>query len=88
MAVVVVSVRSWALSRHPIRRVQTPRAASFLVHEMAEPSWQEQLRLRLAERNNKESAFSSIIEQCKPLILPPTNFIQFDLRRSQVSSTN
>jgi autophagy-related protein 16 len=32
---------------------------------MAEPPWQETLRLRLAERNAKESAFASIIEQCK-----------------------
>lgn len=31
---------------------------------MAEPSWQELLRLRLAERNAKESAFAPIIEQC------------------------
>jgi autophagy-related protein 16-1 len=33
---------------------------------MAEPSWQELLRLRLSERNARESAFSSIIEQCTP----------------------
>lgn len=32
---------------------------------MAEPSWQETLRLRLAERNARESAFAPIIEQCK-----------------------
>jgi hypothetical protein len=32
---------------------------------MTEPSWQELLRLRLVERNNKESAFAPIIEQCK-----------------------
>ena len=32
---------------------------------MAEPSWQETLRLRLAERNARESAFASIIEQCQ-----------------------
>ena len=31
---------------------------------MAEPVWQELLRLRLAERNAKESAFSPVIEQC------------------------
>lgn len=31
---------------------------------MAEPSWQELLRLRLAERNAKESSFAPIIEQC------------------------
>ncbi|KAF8167894.1 ATG16-domain-containing protein [Crassisporium funariophilum] len=34
---------------------------------MAEPSWQELLRLRLAERNNKESAFAPIIEQYRRL---------------------
>ena len=31
---------------------------------MAEPAWQELLRLRLAERNAKDSAFAPIIEQC------------------------
>jgi autophagy-related protein 16 len=31
---------------------------------MAEPAWQELLRLRLAERNSKESAFAPVIEQC------------------------
>ncbi len=31
---------------------------------MAEPVWQELLRLRLAERNAKESAFAPVIEQC------------------------
>jgi autophagy-related protein 16 len=34
---------------------------------MAEPSWQELLRLRLVERNNSESAFAPIIEQCMPI---------------------
>ncbi|PPQ85729.1 hypothetical protein CVT25_003107 [Psilocybe cyanescens] len=34
---------------------------------MAEPSWQELLRLRLAERNNTESAFAPIIEQYRRL---------------------
>ena len=34
---------------------------------MAEPPWQELLRLRLAERNAKESAFAPIIEQCVSL---------------------
>ncbi|KAF9535812.1 ATG16-domain-containing protein [Crepidotus variabilis] len=34
---------------------------------MAEPSWQETLRLRLVERNNKESAFAPIIEQYRRL---------------------
>lgn len=34
---------------------------------MAEPSWQELLRHRLAERNAKESAFASIIEQYRRL---------------------
>lgn len=30
----------------------------------AEPAWQELLRLRLVERNSKESAYAHIIEQC------------------------
>jgi len=34
---------------------------------MAEPLWQEQLRLRLTERNAKESAYASIIEQYRRL---------------------
>ncbi|KAF8912871.1 ATG16-domain-containing protein [Gymnopilus junonius] len=34
---------------------------------MAEPSWQELLRLRLAERNNNESAFAPVIEQYRRL---------------------
>jgi len=34
---------------------------------MAEPSWQELLRLRLVERNNTESAFAPIIEQYRRL---------------------
>ncbi|KAF8973777.1 ATG16-domain-containing protein [Flammula alnicola] len=34
---------------------------------MAEPSWQELLRLRLAERNTSESAFAPIIEQYRRL---------------------
>ena len=39
---------------------------------MAEPAWQELLRLRLAERNAKESAFAPVIEQCTcmPLSVP------------------
>lgn len=32
---------------------------------MADPSWQEQLRLRLLERNARESSHASIIEQCR-----------------------
>ncbi|KAG6845955.1 hypothetical protein H0H87_011003 [Tephrocybe sp. NHM501043] len=35
--------------------------------QMAEPVWQEQLRLRLTERNAKESAYASIIEQYRRL---------------------
>jgi hypothetical protein len=31
---------------------------------MAEPAWQELLRLRLADRNSKESSFAPIIDQC------------------------
>ncbi|KAK7064438.1 ATG16 domain-containing protein [Favolaschia claudopus] len=34
---------------------------------MAEPAWQELLRLRLVERNARESAFSPIIEQYRKL---------------------
>ncbi|TFY83976.1 hypothetical protein EWM64_g37 [Hericium alpestre] len=34
---------------------------------MAEPAWQELLRLRLAERNSRESAFAPIIEQYRRL---------------------
>ncbi|KAJ3569279.1 hypothetical protein NP233_g5154 [Leucocoprinus birnbaumii] len=34
---------------------------------MAEPSWQELLRLRLIERDAKESSFSSVIEQYRRL---------------------
>ncbi|KAL0950908.1 hypothetical protein HGRIS_007667 [Hohenbuehelia grisea] len=34
---------------------------------MAEPSWQETLRLRLTERDARESAYSSIIEQYRRL---------------------
>ncbi|KAI6133238.1 ATG16-domain-containing protein [Pisolithus croceorrhizus] len=33
---------------------------------MAEPSWQETIRIRLVERNAKQTAFASIIEQCRP----------------------
>jgi hypothetical protein len=39
------------------------------IPRMAEPAWQELLRLRLAERNARESAFSPIIEQCTPYLL-------------------
>jgi autophagy-related protein 16 len=31
---------------------------------MAEPSWQEVLRVRLAERNEREATFAPFIEQC------------------------
>ncbi len=58
----------------PILAVQTPRLTKVMsssrAHQplffntMAEPSWQETLRLRLVERNNRDSAFASIIEQC------------------------
>ena len=37
--------------------------------DMGEPSWQEMLRLRLVERNAKESAYSPIIEQCTSMLL-------------------
>ena len=64
---VLVKVRStWGIHKTQLGVFKLRAAAlSSLFNEMAEPSWQEQLRLRLAERNNRESAFSSIIEQCK-----------------------
>ncbi|CAK5280124.1 unnamed protein product [Mycena citricolor] len=37
------------------------------VRKMAEPAWQEVLRLRLTERNVRESSFSPIIEQYRKL---------------------
>jgi autophagy-related protein 16-1 len=43
---------------------------------MAEPAWQELLRLRLAERNSRESSFAPIIEQCMYLSFFP--FENFD----------
>jgi hypothetical protein len=52
---------------------------------MAEPAWQELLRLRLVERNAKESAFSPVIEQCAcmgPTHRPPLPF--FPLYSSMV----
>jgi hypothetical protein len=45
---------------------------------MAEPVWQELLRLRLAERNAKESAFAPIIEQCVYLPRPFSSSTNFD----------
>ena len=45
-------------------------------HTMGEPSWQETLRLRLVERNAKESAYAPIIEQCTCI------FVASDLPRS------
>jgi hypothetical protein len=46
---------------------------------MAEPAWQELLRLRLAERNAKESAFAPVIEQCTcTFVRPPFPFIFID----------
>ena len=35
---------------------------------MAEPLWQETLRIRLVERNARESAYSPIIEQCTSML--------------------
>lgn len=57
---------------------------SDVLDTMAEPSWQEQIRLRLAERNAKQNAFASIIEQCPysfPLIF--AQLIQADRRLAQ-----
>lgn len=57
---------------------------------MAEPSWQELLRLRLVERNNKESAFAPIIEQCKLFVVYRVLclFKDTDPPRSQTCSAN
>jgi hypothetical protein len=45
---------------------------------MAEPAWQELLRLRLAERNAKDSAFAPVIEQCTCMpFVRFTTFIPF-----------
>ena len=41
---------------------------------MAEPAWQELLRLRLADRNSKESSFAPIIDQCMYLHSYPPLF--------------
>ena len=43
---------------------------------MAEPTWQETLRLRLVERNARESTYAPIIEQCTCI------FVASDLPRS------
>ena len=42
----------------------TSTRLTVLRPNMAEPAWQEILRVRLVERNARESAYSSIIEQC------------------------
>lgn len=55
--------------------IETPHEGAGVgsVGLMAEPSWQELLRLRLIERDAAESSFSSVIEQClsSPLFRPP-----------------
>ena len=40
--------------------------------DMAEPSWQETLRLRLVERNARESSYAPIIEQCMSFPISPS----------------
>ena len=61
---------------------------------MAEPVWQELLRLRLAERNAKESAFAPVIEQCTctPWVASSLSFIFIDClpipQRSAAGTTN
>lgn len=53
---------------------------------MAEPSWQETLRLRLVERDAKDGAYAGIIEQCK---LPCQNAHQvLTISRSQIGSAD
>ena len=55
----------------PFHTPQSPR--------MAEPAWQETLRLRLVERNARESTYAPIIEQCTCMFvasaMPHTSFI-------------
>ncbi len=68
-------------------------AAHSLIALMAEPVWQELLRLRLAERNAKESAFSPVIEQCTCMpCLFPFSCISIDwlpdTQRSSACTTN
>ncbi|KAF7789884.1 hypothetical protein EIP86_000832 [Pleurotus ostreatoroseus] len=65
---------------------------------MAEPAWQEALRLRLVERNARESAYSPIIEQCAYKFLASDQldsgfYISPDLaprmlKRSQIGTTD
>ena len=51
-------------------RCPSPHHTRYPVR-MAEPTWQETLRNRLVDRNAKESAYSTIIEQCTcPFPLP------------------
>ncbi len=54
---------------------------------MAEPSWQEHLRLRLAERNAREATFKPIIDQCARVLYDPP-FMGFTPIRPQVSTAN
>lgn len=44
------------------------RRALAAPSSMGEPSWQETLRIRLVERNARESAYSPIIEQCTSML--------------------
>ena len=53
---------------------------------MAEPSWQETLRLRLVERDAKDGAYAGIIEQCKLLCQSPHQVLT--ISRSQIGSAN
>lgn len=58
---------------------------------MAEPSWQEVLRLRLAERNEREAVFAPFIEQCMSFYRPFLGsymLIQLDGKRSKACSAN
>lgn len=56
---------------------------------MAEPLWQELLRVRLTERNAKESAYSPIIEQCTWLVMHASyRLMNESVRRSKASSTD
>lgn len=52
---------------------------------MAEPSWQEQLRLRLSERNAREATYKPIIDQCMSLLSSSCPYVlrQSDRRLAQ-----
>ena len=58
------------MTKHHGVRWMTNQPSHQYYTAMAEPSWQETIRVRLVERNGKQSAFASIIEQCMFLFRP------------------